>query len=199
MRRSTFHHEISNFQSPFSLPLCYWGHFTPGTSWVPVALSSLLPEQITEAMLPWEQSGPPRAVTGQLHRKDSSPEQWNWAVRIWSPPSTKCGPLGVDMVTPQPSWRQTTLALARLQWEAQSTLHRPEIFISTCPSHWEEPFVMSRTSEYAGGRRQSFSKSHDFLTWAGCSQRWKAWPASHLNRQPEQLHCGDKCSLDRAL
>ena len=35
----------------------------------------LLPEQITEAVLPWEQSGPPRAVTGQLHRKDSAPEQ----------------------------------------------------------------------------------------------------------------------------
>ena len=153
--------------SPFSLTLCSWGHFTPGASWVPVALPCLLPEQITEAVLPWEQSGPPRAVTGQLHRKDSAPEQWNRAVRIWSPPSTKCGPLGVEMATPQPSWRQTTLALARLQWEAQSTLHRPEMFISTCPSHWQEPFVMSRTSEYAGRRRQSFSK----ITWL-----------SHLNK-----------------
>ena len=118
-------------------------------------------------MLPWEQSGPPKAVTGQLHRKNSAPEQWNRTVEIWSPLSTKCGPLGAEMAIPQPSWRQTTLALARLQWEAQSALHRPEIFISTCPSHWEEPFVMSRTSEYAGRRRQSFSK----ITWL-----------SHLNR-----------------
>ena len=62
------------------------------------------------------------------------------------------------MATPQPSWRQTTLALARLQWEAQSALHRPEIFISTCPSHWEEPFFMSRTSVYIGRRRQGFNK-----------------------------------------
>ena len=111
--------------SPFNLILYSWRHFTPGASWVPVALPSLLPEQITEAVLPWEQSGPPRAVTGQLHRKDSAPEQWNRAVRIWSPPSTNCGPPGVEMATPQPSWRQTTLALARLQWEAQSTLHCP--------------------------------------------------------------------------
>ena len=41
----------------------------------PVALPSLLPEQITEAVLSWEQSGPPRTVTGQLHRKDSAPKQ----------------------------------------------------------------------------------------------------------------------------
>ena len=41
------------------------------------------------------------------------------------------------------------------------------MFISTCPSHWKEPFVMSRTSEYAGRRRQSFSK----ITWL-----------SHLNK-----------------
>jgi hypothetical protein len=143
---------------PVNLTLYSWRHFTPGASWVPVALPSLLPEQITEAVLPWEQSGPPRAVTGQLHMKDSAPEQWNWAVEIWSPPSTKCGPLGVEMATPQPSWRQTTLALARLQWEAQSALHRPEMFVSTCPSHWEEPFVMSRTSKYAGRRRLDFSK-----------------------------------------
>ena len=163
--------------SLFNLTLYSWRHFTPGVSCVPVALPSLLPEQITEALLPWEQSGPPRAVTGQLHRKDSAPEQWNRAVRIWSPPSTKCGPPGVEMATPQPSWRQTTLALARLQWEAQSALHRPEIFISTCPSHWEELFVMSRTSEYAGRRRQSFSK----ITWV-----------SHLNRvftEVKHLNC----------
>ena len=198
MRRSTFHHEIPNFRSPFSLPLCYWGHITPGASWVPVALPSLLPEQITEAVLPWEQSGPPRAVTGQLHRKDSAPEQWNWAVRIWSPPFTECGPLGLEMATPQPSWWQTTLALARLQWEAQSALHCPELFISTCASHWEEPFVMSLLSMLVEEDRVS-AKSHDFLTWTGCSQMWKAWPASHLNRQPEQLHCGDKCPLNRAL
>ena len=62
------------------------------------------------------------------------------------------------MATPQPSWGQTTLALARLQWEAQSTLHRPEMFISNCPSHWEEPFVMSRTSEYAGYEIIEFQK-----------------------------------------
>ena len=141
---------------------------TLGDIWLqehpPVALPSLLPEQITEAVLPWEQSGPPRTVTGQLHRKDSAPEQWNQTVEIWSPPSIKCDPLGVEMATPQPSWQQTTLALARVQWEAQSTLHCPEMFISTCPPHWEEPFVMSRTSEYAG-RRQDFSKISRFLTW----------------------------------
>ena len=142
----------------FPVTLCSWGHFTPGASWVPVALHPLLPEQITEAVLPWEQSGPPRAVIGQLHKKDSAPKQWNRTVEIWSPPSTKCGPLGVEIATPQPSWRQTTLALARLQWEAQSALHRPEMFISTCPSHWEEPFVMSRTSVYIGRRKQCFSK-----------------------------------------
>ena len=62
------------------------------------------------------------------------------------------------MATPQPSWGQTTLALARLQWEAQSTLHHPEMFISNCPSHWEEPFVMSRTSEYAGYEIIEFQK-----------------------------------------
>ena len=142
----------------FPVTLCSWGYFSPGASWVPVALHPLLPEQITEAVLPWEQSGPPRAVIGQLHKKDSAPKQWNRTVEIWSPPSTKCGPLGVEIATPQPSWRQTTLALARLQWEAQSTLHRPEMFISTCPSHWEEPFVMSRTSVYIGRRKQCFSK-----------------------------------------
>ena len=27
----------------------------------------------------------------------------------------------------------------------------------------------------------------------------KSWCASHQNRRPEQLHCGDKCPLDRAL
>jgi len=27
----------------------------------------------------------------------------------------------------------------------------------------------------------------------------KSQPTSHLNRQPEQLHCGDTCPLDRAL
>ena len=140
------------------LSLCSTGHFTPGASWVQVPLHPLLPEQITEAVLPWEQSGPPRTVTGQLHRKDSIPEQWNRTVEIWSLPSTKCGPLGVEMATPQPSWWQTTLALARLQWEARSALHRPEIFISTCPSHWEELFVMSRTSVYIGRRRQGFNK-----------------------------------------
>ena len=161
MTKPVFHHEISNFWSQFSLTLCSWRHITPGVSWVPITLPSLLPEQITEAMLPWEQSEPPRAVTGQLHRKDSAPKQWNRAVEIWSSLPTKCGPLWVEMATPQPSWWQTTLALARLQWEAQSALHRPEIFISTCPSHWEEPFVMSRTSEYAGRRRQDFSK----LSW----------------------------------
>ena len=158
MTKPIFHHEISNFWSQFSLPLCSWRHITPRASWVSIALPSLLPEQITEAMLPWEQPEPPRAVTGQLHRKDSAPKQWNRTVEIWSSLPTKCGPLGVEMATPQPSWRQTTLALARLQWEAQSTLHCPEMFISTCPSHWEEPVVMSRTSKYAGRRRQDFSK-----------------------------------------
>ena len=158
MRRTTFHHEISDFWCQFPVTVCSTGHFTPGASWVPVALHPLLPEQITEAVLPWEQSRPPRAVTGHIHKKDSPPEQWNRAVEIWSPPSTKCGPLGVEMATPQPRWRQTTLALARLQWEAQSALHCPEIFISTCPSHWEVPFVMSRTSVYIGRRRQCFNK-----------------------------------------
>ena len=158
MTKPIFRHEISNIWSQFSLPPSPWRHITPGASWVPTALPSLLPEQITEAVLPWEQSEPPREVTGQLHRKDSVPKQWNRTVEIWSSLPTKCGPPGVEMATPQPSWRQTTLALARLQWEAQSTLHRPEMFISTCPSHWEEPFVMSRISEYASRRRQDFSK-----------------------------------------
>ena len=124
----------------------------------PVALPSLLPEQITEAVLSWEQSRPPRTVTGQLHRKDSAPKQWNQTVEIWSLPSTKCGPLGVEMATPQPSWWQTTLALARLQWEAHRALHLPEVFIFTCPSHWEVPFVMSWTSEYAGYKMTGFQK-----------------------------------------
>lgn len=35
----------------------------------------LLPEQMTEAVFPWVQSGMPRAVTGQFHKKDSTPEQ----------------------------------------------------------------------------------------------------------------------------
>ena len=177
MRRTTFHHEISDFWCQFPVTLCSSGHFTPGASWVPVALHLLLPEQITEAMLPWEQSGPPRAVTGQLHRKDSTPEQWNRTVEIWSLPSTECGPLGVEMATPQPSWRQTTLALARLQWEAQSALHRPEIFISTCPSHWEEPFLMSRTSVYIGRKRQSFNS----LIFSPEQGKWRGYkPDLHL-------------------
>ena len=158
MTKPIFSHEISNVWSQFSLPPCPWRHITPGASWVPTALPSLLPEQITEAVLPWEQSEPPREVTGQLHRKDSAPKQWNRTVEIWSSLPTKCGHPGVEMATPQPSWRQTTLALARLQWEAQSTLHCPEMFISTCPSHWEGPFVMSRTSEYAGYEITEFQK-----------------------------------------
>lgn len=35
----------------------------------------LLPEQMTEAVFPWVQSGMPRAVIGQFHKKDSTPEQ----------------------------------------------------------------------------------------------------------------------------
>ena len=176
-----FHHESSNLWSLFPLILCSWGHLTPGTCWVPVALPSLLPEQITEAVLPWEQSGSPRAVTAHSHRKDSSPQQWNRAFQSWSFPSA---PSGVEMATPQPSWRQTTLALARLQWEAQSTLHRPEIFISTRPSHWEELFVMSRTSVYAGRKKEKTkqskisAKSHDFLPPTECAGRLS--PDLHL-------------------
>ena len=113
-----------------------------------------LPEQITEAMLPWEQSGTARAVTGHFHRKDSVPEQWNRAFQSWSLPSA---PFGVEMAIPQPSWQQTTLALARLQWEAQSALQCPEIYISTCPSHWEVSFFISRTSVYTDRKRQDFS------------------------------------------
>ena len=146
-------------------------------------------------MFPWAQSGTPRAVTGQFHKKDSAPEQWNRAFHIGSPPST---PFGVERATPQPSWRHTTLALAMVQWEAQSVLHPPEIFISTRPAHWEVPFLMSRTSVYAGGRRRiSATSQFSYLNWVG--REVKSWYTSHLNRQLEQLHCGDKCLLDRAL
>lgn len=62
------------------------------------------------------------------------------------------------MATPQPSCWQTTLALAIFQCEAQSVFHSPEICISTCPSHWEMPFFMSRTSVYTSRRRQDFSQ-----------------------------------------
>ena len=160
---------------------------------------SLLPEQITEAVLPWEQSGTPRAVTGHSHRKDSTTKQWNRTVEIWSPPSIKCGPLRVEMATPQPSWRQTTLALARVQWEAQSALHCPEMFISTCPSHWKEPFVMSRTSEYAGYEMTGFQQNLMISHLNRVCREVKSWHVYYLNRQLEQLHCGDKCPLDRAF
>ena len=154
LTRLNIHYRISFFLSLFSLTLCS-GEISLQEHPKYSSPFPLLPEQITEAVLPWEQSGTPRAVTGHFHRKDSVPEQWNRAFQSWSLPSA---PFGVEMATPQPSWRQTTLALARLQWEAQSALHLPEMFISTCPSHWEELFVTSRTSVYTNRNRQDFRK-----------------------------------------
>ena len=42
-------------------------------------------------------------------------------------------------------------------------------------------------------------KSYFFFSLKWGYTEAKSWRASHLNRQPEQLHCGDKCPLDRAL
>jgi hypothetical protein len=48
-------------------------------------LTAVLPEQTTEAVFPGAQAGTPKAVTGQLHKKDSDPEQWNRSFQISSP------------------------------------------------------------------------------------------------------------------
>ena len=43
----------------------------------------------------------------------------------------------------------------------------------------------------------SATSQFSYLNWVG--REVKSWYTSHLNRQLEQLHCGDKCLLDRAL
>lgn len=151
-----FYHGLSHFKNNFSTVSALKDISLKKHPDYQLTISSLLPEQITEAVFPRVQLGMPRAVTGQVHKKDSAPEQWNRASQILSPPSTKYAPFGVETATPQPSCWQTTLALAIFQCEAQSVFHCPEICISTCPSHWEIPFFMSRTSVYTNGRRQYF-------------------------------------------
>lgn len=115
-------------------------------------LSILLPEQITEATCPAEQSDAPRAVTGQSPMCCSVPVQWNMCRQIWPLPFPNCAPLGVERATPHLSCWQKTWASSMSQWELQRDPQVPSILSSTLPSHGDLPFT-KRISVYPGRRR----------------------------------------------
>ena len=150
-----FHCETSNFWSQFSLALCSWGHFTPWASWVPVALLSL-----TWADHRGHVSMGTVRTTRHSHRKDSFPKQWNWAFQSWSLPSA---PFGVEMATPQQSWLQITLALARLQWGRHRALSIVQKYSSPPAPHTERSrFSWAELLCMLVGKDKISTKSHVF-------------------------------------
>ncbi|KAG5837894.1 hypothetical protein ANANG_G00217950, partial [Anguilla anguilla] len=112
-----------------------------------------VPEQTTDASLPWLQLWFPKPRLAQSVRCRSVPAQDTSSSQIGPAPGPKMAPPGAMRARPQPSSRHTTPALARPQPWSHTVPHVPLWCTSTRPAHWLPPPTKRTEVRPAGGER----------------------------------------------